>query len=471
MNLNFDSNSIQEPSFSSSSPVVRSPRRANPFKITREMLDYDYNTMEEERTKTAKKSYLNQSLARRSAELSPMPSLKQLPQTHYSPTPRYLNKKAPRVFDKNNYKRPLLVSERKEVERDLYTIQMILNTKNKNISDIEKTMEEETKNLAKREIEIQEESHELQHQADFIESQLQQARKAAEQAARERVAQNKVNANKEQYISQIESEIDSNTYTLELYQRYKNFITSLSKDSDKDPKEMDFPDPNILSKTLDYLESENIFIDSSKDDLEDLQIKRGKDISQQIQEVDKDIENVDSKINKIPNIQPLNLYNESNESDSDEAPQKQIDDDLQNEINYLSDLVLGLYYYCFGKKVILTPVEMLERIEDEMEKLYQESDLCSPEFLEQKQNIIDKERRAENRIKQKIEHERLIQEKRDAAAARANRPIKVRKGRKLMERMVHHLRPKKTQEQVLESEKEKERLENLLFGEIDADII
>ena len=470
MTLNFDSFSIEEPSYSSSS-ANRSPRRPNPFKITREMLDYDYNTMEENRVKTAKKTYLKQSLTRRSAELSPLPPFQQIPVTHSSPTPKYANQKKKRVFDKNNYRRPLLVAEKKEVERDLYTIQMILDKKNQNITEIERTMNEESKNLDERDNQIQDESHELVQRAGQIESMLQQARKAAEQAARERVAQSKVNAAKEQTLNQIQSEIETNICTLELYQRYKNFITSISKESDEGCKDVDFPDPDFLSKTLDHLERENIFADSSKDHLEDLQTNRGKDIGQQLRDVENDIEMIDNQLSKIPNIQPLKYGNEQNESDSEDVMQNQIDDELQNEIDYLSDLVLSLYYYCFGKKVILTPVEMLERIEDEMEKLYQESELCSPEFLEQKQNVIDKERRAENRIKQKIEHERLIQEKRDAAVARANRPVKVRKGRKLMERMVHHLLPKKTKEQVLESEKEKERLENLLFGEIDADII
>ena len=83
-----------------------------------------------------------------------------------------------------------------------------------------------------------------------------------------------------------------------------------------------------------------------------------------------------------------------------------------------------------------------------------------------KQSKFDKDRREEMRVALQKEKEQIQQEKKEQALARANKPIKKKMGRPVMERSLPRHFVKKDNEKLLRLLAEQKAQEEFLFGEI-----
>jgi hypothetical protein len=129
----------------------------------------------------------------------------------------------------------------------------------------------------------------------------------------------------------------------------------------------------------------------------------------------------------------------------------------------LSAMIRAMYADCFGVVVELSPLGMLHNVEQQLEELYAQSSLISPDFITQKNAEHEKKRREEGRIRKQIRavHEQRI--KMEHTLARASRPVHKPAGRPLMARSL----PPQAQVvdlATLAALKEQQRINALLYG-------
>jgi hypothetical protein len=105
---------------------------------------------------------------------------------------------------------------------------------------------------------------------------------------------------------------------------------------------------------------------------------------------------------------------------------------------------------------------MLERLENELERMYAATVRLSPQYLAEKQMAIDRARREEQRRQKQKTQELEQQRKMKAALERSTQPIHQRVGRPINPRMLpmslaHHDVDMRQQDEQIQEE--------LLFGE------
>ena len=140
-------------------------------------------------------------------------------------------------------------------------------------------------------------------------------------------------------------------------------------------------------------------------------------------------------------------------------------DDLDAERRRLAVMVTKTYKHCFGESADVNTLTRLERIENELEKMYRQSATIDPAFIAAKQAEKDKVRREIQRKEKAEQHDREQKRKLDQVIARARMPIKRRTGRPLFERK---LPIKISRSQVDQKKKLQEDLimEQFLYGPI-----
>ncbi|EAY05970.1 hypothetical protein TVAG_123940 [Trichomonas vaginalis G3] len=435
---------------------IRSARAPNPFTIRPEELEFESAAIESERIKTERRNYLKLSVVERNKLLQPKVPLRQYsPRIQHSSSPV-----SARQFNKDTYHRKQRIDEKIAEKRDIYLIQLILNQKGKNLDQLVQQMENEKEMVEVTENKIIEESHQCQRESDRIELELQKGRKRAEQATQARVDIEKVLHKRDNINGVIQSEISRNEDYLIQYQQYYEFLQQVKPDN-MELEDM-FKAPDILIKIIENEERDNLFLNQQLDILEDM-ASRGNDTAEhQLVDLKTTISNLESTINK--NIIPV-LKSYEEDPANQEPSEEETTTREPTELELLSSRVLKLFVDCFKKRASLTPIECLERLEAKLEEFYRECDRVNPDFIREKQNIIDNARKEEARKQIIIERERMLLEKKEHALARATRPIKKRTGRKLMERYFPNVVKKKSDEQILLQQKEKERIQNLLYGE------
>ena len=438
---------------------LQSSRRPNPFKIRPEQLEFDASARELERKRQERVDYLQMPLIERQSLLTPMVSFREIrertPRTS-RPMTTSTRPQTTRDFGKTPRQRRQRVAERVAETREIYMISLILNKKKKQQRLINETIETEQENLEKLDNDIYEESHRCTQETDRIEMEMQKARKAAEVATAERVELEKQIRMKESKIGLTEYDIHKNEDLLEQYNEYYKFLSSVCPE---DRSFEDFSkDPNELIQLFQSIEDENKFVMKHCDTIEDIETRSNIKLSAQMQEAQERLDEISNRLNSVEVPEVIEPQDEEN---------NQTKKDIDNELAYLSNIVLDLFTDCFHVKAMLTPVEMLERVEKALEEFYIESERLNQHFLIEKQSEIDDARSEALRNQVKAERERMLLEKKEQALARATKPVKKRMGRKLMERHMPTRARKKTDEELLLKLKEKERLEKLLYGEDD----
>jgi hypothetical protein len=131
----------------------------------------------------------------------------------------------------------------------------------------------------------------------------------------------------------------------------------------------------------------------------------------------------------------------------------------------VASLVRKAYAKCFGGESDLSPLAILEKLENELEKMYRLEACVSPDFRAQKGNAKAQERREQQRrtkqALQKAEQQRKVQQ----AIERARKPMPRRWGRKVVERVIPIKEKKRAFERAEGKRREEERVEKLLFEE------
>ena len=445
------------------SSSVSSSRSANPFRITQPTQLFGYKESQNLKERTAKSQLMKLTLVQRSKLLHPpVPIYRSQDVTskssafsssynfnHSSLNHSYSGRKEERQ------QRCRRMTEFIQQKREIYQVQLLIDRKREEIQKIKNEIRQKENEYNDDEASMFDTAQKYKILTAKVEDELAKGRKQMEQAISERVTLQKQMKRQNINIEIIKSELSKNEDLLEHYQEYSEF---LSKFDDKTL--MNNPD-NLLREFSD-LEKENLFLIQECEEFQT-------DIIHSVEEPEKRLKHAKDALQRITDL--LENSNEEKQlkdlQETHEIYSKPVTtDSVDNEIKEISELVEKTFFNCFGRKADLSAIAKLEKIENKLEDFYKQIENVAPSFVHMKQSKFDKDRREEMRVALQKEKEQIQQEKKEQALARANKPIKKKMGRPVMERSLPRHFVKKDNEKLLRLLAEQKAQEEFLFGEI-----
>jgi hypothetical protein len=342
---------------------------------------------------------------------------------------------------KQDVKFPLIQGDKHEKEnmaefiekkRQLFLIQMSLDTKKQEIKKLEKKAEERERKLMQEDEALKRDAQRFDNFLTNNDIQAVQAiQRAEEETKAKQVKQNdikKLNARK----SAIKNDINKIKDQLAKCMTYKNFLDSLTPESwfkESDPNDMYFKKPEQLLAKFTALEEENLFLIQSSQEIDEQLDELKKQEHEAKEKMDKQAEDLR---NQIENLEKQ--IQEENE-------QKEI---IQRRLMNTNDEQSNEKLKCLKKKIreifesscdasILTddpdPIYMLTQIESKLESLLSDIGEIKDDFIIKHEKARDKERRKQSRdAKNNRAQQAPIRKPKEKA------PVKLRVGKPLMQR-------------------------------------
>lgn len=342
-------------------------------------------------------------------------------------------------------------------KREIFLVQLLIDRKNKEIQRIQQLRKTEKKNIREEEAKIAETTNQYKMTTNQMEAELTRAKKAMDAAIKHRTELSKELKKKKAYVAVVKSEISRNDETLEAYRTYSEFLKRLTP-PDSTVQEY-FNDPQVLLDELEKVENENLFLIQHCQELYYEQETGITSLTTQIDQVDYEACELKKGIEKLND--GLKVSTEFDTSTSSVANKES--DQLELQLKRLSKYVSETYRNCFKETADVNTLTRLERIENELERMYRGSECIDPAFIAAKQTEKDKVRRDIQR-KAKAEKQALEQQRKlDQALARAKMPIKRKTGRPCNERILP-IKSKRPQDEK-KKQMEVKAQEDFLFGD------
>ena len=435
----------------------------NPFLLPRQCEIFGFKEFEKKRIQNERESIKRMSLIQRadlqkpkiptcilsSSIISQTASRKMYPQSSLS-TSTILRQKR-----EEDQQRSIRVTEFIHQKREIYIIQLLIDKKNEEIKQIYNKMETSEKNLIERDEKIEVDSEKIKLANTHIEMKLARAKRHLEDEIRKKVELQRNFRNVTNNVFTMNSEISKNEDQLQDFRSYENFLKMMTPEG-KDVFDY-FTDPNVLLKELNAIEYGNLYLIQNCQYYDSLLEKGCSVIQKQEDETIGLTDIVKGQLDKFPEIEEFpeelrTLY-------------EQVFESKNQEYHYLADLIEKMYIKCFGETADVTPVVMLQRINNKLEELYQLIELVDPEFVQSRQAIKDKQRRELQRKEKQEKQEAEVKLKMEQALARATKPIKKKNGRPIYGRSVLRKNEKKMDSKLLRELKERKATEKLLYGD------
>lgn len=356
------------------------------------------------------------------------------------------------------FEKHIRTSEFIQQTREVYIMQMVIDKKNDEIQRIGSHMKREEAELIRREQKINQESQNIKLLTTKCEVRLARARKKAEDATSRRVDLIKKVKQVTNSVATMNSEILKNEDLLESYNRYNDFLKSLTPHRYTNMFDY-FKDPSVLIEDINDCEMKNLnmiqgyhyysnHLESGTSVLQNELV----DTNNIIEELNESIESCD-KDNSNYEIIPENS----------EETQKQ-SDEVEGELERLILCVRKTYVNCLRKEFNHNPISMLEEIEAKLHDFQVKLTLVDPNFIKEKQIIKDKERREKQRREKQEQQEIEQAKKMKQTLERATKPIKKRTGRPIVGKSKLVTHQKKDDQLLIKQRLEQQRLDKLLYG-------
>lgn len=349
------------------------------------------------------------------------------------------------------------MSEYLQEKRELYLFQLFINRKKSGIRKFDREELTQEKKLKKEEQKITEEIDMYKKSNVQLEASLARQRHKAEIAAKAHSTLVKHLRHLDNNCALIRSEITKNEDLLITYRPYLDFLAQFV------PENVDiyefFKNPSTLIEELHRIENNNLFLIQYCQHYEQIYSNGIEKINLQMYETLKDEEKI---VNCIRGIEKNPMY-------ADQLSRKQQEEQKEKErsIIELSQLVRKTYINCFGIDADLGPLAMLERIENQLEVMFQQTELIDPDFLAKKNAARDKERKEQQRKERNEKRMEEQQKKIEHALERSRKAVPKRSGRPLNERVLP-LKIVKPNDELLKQKEYEERMEReLLYGSED----
>lgn len=258
---------------------------------------------------------------------------------------------------------------------------------------------------------------------------------------------------KRQNVDLLKVELDQLEEKKKNYLLYANLLSKMEETYGHRPQTI-----SEFIDAFDRLEHENLFlIQNSRQQASKFENSQN-EIQVELENTQKDIEVLEQQIEKLK--EQKNSIQLLNDSVHDTG-------DLDNELEELQKLIATVFVKCFPSSGNnQNSITMLSMIENEIETMIKRLDLINDkEMIAQKVKQLNNQRRAEYRLENQARNEKIQLEKKLQMQERATKPVKKRNGRPLVERIVIGQTKKKNTAKLEAELYEKERLENLLFGD------
>jgi hypothetical protein len=351
---------------------------------------------------------------------------------------------------KEKQQRCMRMTEFIQQKREIYQVQLLIDRKRKEIEKVNNEIKSKEDGFKYQEVELYNLAQRYKILTAKIEEELAKGRKDMEIAVTNRVGLQKKLKRRKLAIEIITSELSKNEDLLEHYTRYGEFLA-------KFPNPNLYDSPNNLIQEFTDIEQENLFL-----------IKRCEEfrftMDAAIREPMKLLAEAEKAFVEVSGIYERRKSTLFEMEAVREEPVTIDSEAVDIELNSLAEQVSKTHYVCFNVKADLSPLAMLEKIENTLEDFYKRLEWVSPHFINAKQAKFDRERREALRIAAQREKEMQQQEKKDQALERARKPIKRKTGRPVVQRSVpfRFIRQKNTMEEKLLAEQK--ATEELLFG-------
>ncbi|EAY21772.1 hypothetical protein TVAG_237980 [Trichomonas vaginalis G3] len=338
-----------------------------------------------------------------------------------------------------------------EQKREIFLAQLLIDRKMKEIERISQARKTEKKNIDEEESKIAETSNQYKMSRNQIDAELTRGKKSMEDAIKKRTEIFKELKKKDANVTVIQSEISKNQEILESYHNYYNFLKNLCPPT-ADPITY-FTDPQQVINELTKVEMDNLFLIQHCHELSE-EAENG--LQQLNSEITKTVNEKKSIEKSTENLREVEQFQAPAVSNNNPV--------LDKNVKELTESVKKCYVTCFGVHADINPLTMLERIENQLEAMYNKCGTIDQKFLTEQMLLREKKRREEQRIEANKKKQEDIARKAAAALERAKKPIKKRTGRPLNERTL----PIKARRTVDEKQKQEEEkaVDDFLFGEI-----
>jgi hypothetical protein len=212
-----------------------------------------------------------------------------------------------------------------------------------------------------------------------------------------------------------------------------------------------------MLEELECVENENLFLIQHCQELRDGQDTTLRGVQGEIDKSEAETRVLMTALDELPELE-----------DASAAPSGALKecDSLDAHLRKLALLVRKTYKQCFDESSEVNTLTRLERLENELELMYQQSALIDPALIAAKQTEKDRARRDVQRREKAEKQEKDQKRKLEQALLRAQMPIKRRTGRPVSERMLPTKRAKNPMD---EKKKHQEELHQdmFLYGAID----
>ena len=339
-------------------------------------------------------------------------------------------------------------------KREIYLTQLLIDKKTSETGKIYKSMSENDKKLIEQEDDIQTLSDKIKYATQQVEVTISRARRDLEVAIQNRVEKTKKLRFQQNKNNIIKADITKNQDTLEIYQGYMDFMSTIIPDGKK--LEDCYKDYDLIPEHFDKIEKDNLFIQIQCQRIEELD-RRGVDaVNESLADNQRVIEQVKTMMDNIEPIPPLSY----------EITKETIDDrqNIVKEINRLTKLVHRTYVNCFGEDTKQSAVTMLTKLESSLNQMYHDIEYVNPSFVSKRIAAINIKRRNEARKLAQEEKDRILAEKKSQALQRATKPAKKKTGRPLYVKTAPYKKVKRDDDREKELIRKRKQLEYLLYG-------
>ena len=363
--------------------------------------------------------------------------------------------RAPRQLQTNARKQ--LISEFVLEKREKFLVQLIINQKEKEMRRLRNMQESTEAKAAATEQEIETQTDRNKMLTIQLEAGLARSRRMAEAASQARAAKAMELKQARINLGVIRSEISKNENLLETYRPYAEFLQRIVPEGET--LDNFLKNPNALPDELHRIEDENLFVIQQCQRLQDA-LDRGANATDTEMEMARTVtKDMQEKLSQIE-VSENGNYGLSQD-------QKRILYDEDSELVELQKMVKQTYLNCFKSDADLDSISLLERLESQLQLMQNMVNYVDPQFVAEKQEKKDKDRREALRKQQNEEREREQKRKVDKALARALKPIPKKVGRPVKERVLPITKVKQSDEVLEQMRLEQEREERLLYGDLD----
>lgn len=351
----------------------------------------------------------------------------------------------------------LTMGEKMKQTRDTFMYRLTIDQKMKDIRKLERTERKYDRIAEDTEVFIVERSLEQKKRTVDLVRELTTAQKCANGAAIGRLKLDKRLKDIQSSIHTLRSEIDRNIEPLEAAEMYREFLKSVTPDGEDVDKY--WKDPKQLLRYFEEYEASNLALVDEIGVLEEKMDSRTTRTKATIGVIKANEAKVLER-----EIKKVDINGGTSRRGNEEGEDRE---QVEEELQHLKGLVSNSFIELFGRVSDMSVMEMLYKIETELDKYLRMCESISEELLASKQAAINRERRKIQKIEKQKQKEEEQQRKIDQAIASSQAPINKTYGRLLVRRELPPRRMREDKVRMSDSAVNDAREEAMLYGRED----